>query len=328
MQNKFNRNAMMNVTQPIAKLFSSVTLFVILLSFNDTKAQNYNCEYPQFFCQDTTFTFNYTGSTSCTPATLFYWFQVPQTIDSIVMSSPAELVLYNCYGPYASPGSDACGLSGAYASDTGITNSYTITNNDTIAPGYYYVAVQINSCNSSISFEVFGGELLCEPLPCENCIGSFAPEPGKKYVISMWVRESEAPVTKTSFDKPQVSLIFTGSSTVTLGPFTATGQIIDGWQRLEQQFIVPAGATAMEIKLECDSASCFFDDIRIHPYDGSMKTYVFDPVTLRLVAELDERNYATFYEYDEEGKLLRIKKETERGIMTIQESKTSIHKGQ
>jgi hypothetical protein len=44
------------------------------------------------------------------------------------------------------------------------------------------------------------------------------------------------------------------------------------------------------------------------------------------MAELDERNYATFYEYDEEGKLIRVKKETEKGVMTIQENRDNIKK--
>ena len=38
----------------------------------------------------------------------------------------------------------------------------------------------------------------------------------------------------------------------------------------------------------------------------------YDPVTLLLTAELDDNNYATFYEYDQEGNLTRIKKETSR----------------
>jgi len=57
-----------------------------------------------------------------------------------------------------------------------------------------------------------------------------------------------------------------------------------------------------------------------------MKSYVYDPISKKLVAELDERNYATFYEYDEEGKLIRVKKETEKGIKTIQENRNSIIK--
>ena len=52
-----------------------------------------------------------------------------------------------------------------------------------------------------------------------------------------------------------------------------------------------------------------------------MKSFVYDQKTQRLMAELDENNYSTFYEYDLEGGLIRIKKETERGVFTIQETR-------
>jgi len=51
-------------------------------------------------------------------------------------------------------------------------------------------------------------------------------------------------------------------------------------------------------------------------------------VNLRLMAELDENNYATFYEYDDDGTLIRVKKETERGIQTIKESRSALLKKQ
>lgn len=70
----------------------------------------------------------------------------------------------------------------------------------------------------------------------------------------------------------------------------------------------------------------YFDDLRINPIKGNMKSYVYDPISLKLMAELDENNYATFYEYDAEGTLVRIKKETERGVFTIKESRQSIQK--
>ena len=47
---------------------------------------------------------------------------------------------------------------------------------------------------------------------------------------------------------------------------------------------------------------------------------------LRLMADLDENNYATYYEYDDDGTLIRVKKETERGIMTVQESRSALLK--
>ena len=79
----------------------------------------------------------------------------------------------------------------------------------------------------------------------------------------------------------------------------------------------------MRLELQAEDGDCYFDDIRITPKESSSNTFVFDPVTLRLSAVLDERNYATFYEYDTEGSLTRIKQETERGIMTVKEIKAS-----
>ena len=70
----------------------------------------------------------------------------------------------------------------------------------------------------------------------------------------------------------------------------------------------------------------FIDDIRIHPFNANMKSYVFDSRTLRLSAELDENNYSSIYEYDEEGQLVRVKKETIQGIKTIKETRSAKQK--
>jgi hypothetical protein len=163
------------------------------------------------------------------------------------------------------------------------------------------------------------------------CVSSFAPYPGKTYLVSAWASEDGALPTKTSFTYPAIYFDFAKSNSSylsTAGPFTPSGSIIDGWQRIEGSFTVPDSAHFMIVRLQSGSGSVLFDDIRIFPFDGSAKSYVYDPVTLRLVSELDERNYATKYEYDEEGKLTRIKKETERGIMTVKESRSSSPKKQ
>ena len=55
-----------------------------------------------------------------------------------------------------------------------------------------------------------------------------------------------------------------------------------------------------------------------------MKTYVYDYRTMRIMAALDENNYAVFYEYDDRGTPVRLKKETERGIMTVQETRSTL----
>jgi YD repeat-containing protein len=105
------------------------------------------------------------------------------------------------------------------------------------------------------------------------------------------------------------------------------GVIIEGWQRIEEVVDIPLTATSMNVYLEtATSTTAYFDDIRMQPFNANMKSFVYDPVNLRLVAELDENNHATFYEYDDEGTLIRLKKETERGIKTIKETRSALSK--
>lgn len=161
---------------------------------------------------------------------------------------------------------------------------------------------------------------------CPECLPSFQPIPNHKYLLSAWV--SEETLGKESFIDPEIYLKFTTSTGVhTYGPYTAKGNIIDGWQRVEQEFTVPYNATDITVQLSSRAGSgsgqVYFDDVRIHPFDAGFKSYVYDPVTLKFTAELDNNNYATFYEYDEEGKLVRVKKETERKTVTVKESRNS-----
>lgn len=156
---------------------------------------------------------------------------------------------------------------------------------------------------------------------CEGCLPEFAPGPGE-YVVSAWVKQEGAPLNTTTYTAPYVEVSTSGAPSNTIS-FTPQGEIIDGWQLIEGVVSVGEDAGAVQISLKSSSGNVLFDDVRFFPKDGSMKCYVYDPVNMRLVAELDERHFATLYEYDEEGALLRVKKETSRGIMTIQESRNS-----
>ncbi len=153
---------------------------------------------------------------------------------------------------------------------------------------------------------------------------------GKKMVFSAWVREScgnpanGTPCTSNSYTNNQVQLQLDDGTNATLTP---SGPIVDGWQRYEGYFTPSASATGMNINFVNNSGSTiYFDDIRIHPFNANMKSYVYDPVSLRLVAELDDNNYASFYEYDEEGTLIRTKVETRQGIKTIKETRSAKQK--
>jgi hypothetical protein len=190
---------------------------------------------------------------------------------------------------------------------------------------YYKIHIAICILISSMS----SAEAQETPTPEEDCIGCIdgeMPEPGV-YVISAWVRAENPPAGTTSYVGPEIRVTTTGGSTViTPANSIVESYIIDEWQLIEGTFNMPANNANFSIELISSGPVCYFDDVRFFPFNGSMKTYVYDPVNLRLSAELDERHYATLYEYDEEGKLKRIKKETERGVQTIQESVNSSFK--
>jgi PA14 domain-containing protein len=159
---------------------------------------------------------------------------------------------------------------------------------------------------------------------------SFQPLPGKKMVFSAWVKEGVT-CSCQSYTHNEVDIIPTDSSGANLDSIRTypAGNIIEGWQRYEQVFTLPSNATHFSVVLRAtDTSKVYFDDIRIHPFNANMKSFVYNSVNLRLVAELDENNYATFYEYDGDGTLVRVKKETERGIMTIQETRSALNKEQ
>jgi len=200
----------------------------------------------------------------------------------------------------------------------------------TLVPGNYFLAIYPHELKTRI---IFGEILRWNPgirspvdmegrRPCQDCLFDGTLTPGK-YTLSLWSSVESAPSGTTSFTSPQATVTIT-YPLASPGVYSAlpVGHVIDGWQQMEGEFEVGPGATFFELLLGCSSGNCLFDDIRFHPSNASMKSYVYDPLSLRLLAELDERNYATIYEYDEEGRLKRVKKETERGIMTIQETTT------
>lgn len=152
-----------------------------------------------------------------------------------------------------------------------------------------------------------------------NVFTNFTPIAGKEYVVSTWVKAPSGTIAS-------LAVTIGAGSPVTYSS-SSQATIIDGWQRLEARFTVPAAGTQVKIDLSSNAPldkPCVFDDIRIHPFKGGIKTYVYDPRTLWLLAELDNQNFATFYNYDEEGALVQVKKETIKGVVTLRSSRNNI----
>ncbi len=247
---------------------------------------------------------------------------------NITLNTYGHTGTYTLYGPLASLGISSCqqiALGQVMQINGNLSGSITLPHGE----GYYVLRVSPTNClgtgdNYNVKIYVSARQANCKqtPVDCKDCISSFSPDPGK-YLISAWVK-GEAAHKNTSYENPGIAVSFVGASDSSY--FLPSGKIIDGWQRIDEVVTVPNGATDIKIGLYCKSGDCLFDDIRFIPIDGSMVSYVYDPITLRLVAQLDERNYATLYEYDEEGQLIRTKKETEKGILTIQENRNNTHK--
>lgn len=168
-------------------------------------------------------------------------------------------------------------------------------------------------------------------IPCDDCT-SFDLVHDTKYLVSGWVKEEKEGSPHYQFknyEQSTISILFKDILTQPLPAsevtFYPSGAIIDGWQRIVGEFTVPSDAEFIQINLNniSDGTDSYFDDIRILPSKANMKSFVYDQKTQKLMAELDENNYSTFYEYDNEGGLIRIKKETERGVYTIQETRSS-----
>ncbi|NQX98770.1 MAG: hypothetical protein HRT73_12950, partial [Flavobacteriales bacterium] len=147
---------------------------------------------------------------------------------------------------------------------------------------------------------------------------SFTPKAGEAYYFSAWVKSDDV-----------VTLNITVNSVTTTITTSITDQKIEGWQRIEGKFkMTPTIAGNNSITITAGGQPAYLDDVRIQPFVSSIKTYVYDPNTLWLKAELDDRNYATFYNYDEEGNLVQIKKETKDGLRTIVSNRKNVKRNE
>lgn len=158
------------------------------------------------------------------------------------------------------------------------------------------------------------GEFFLQPDKWKGLRG-FSPVQDRKYVFSAWVNDGNPAGTSAGIT------VKANNTTITLQKKAA----VEGWKLVEGTIdlsSLPGSSNMASLVIEI-SGTVKLDDVRIFPYDGQIKTYSYDDKTLRLMAELDENNYATFYEYDDEGTLVRVKKETERGIMTIKENRSA-----
>lgn len=161
-------------------------------------------------------------------------------------------------------------------------------------------------------------------------IPAFSPEHScetQKYLLSCWVKVGEHPGSAVSYDDVQVQVRL-DCSVLPNPAEESRSAIIDGWQKIDLVFeLENTHETRIDVEVvNTGSTLAYLDDIRIHPYLAAMGSYVYDAETLRLLATLDDRNFATFFQYDDEGGIVSTRVETERGIRTVAESRGGLKK--
>ncbi len=146
--------------------------------------------------------------------------------------------------------------------------------------------------------------------------------PNKKYFISCWAY----------IDDPVVANLEDAGVALSVGnvgqvDISAYGNRIEGWQQFRGWFEPKTNPNlqVLYVNFTPGGQAVYFDDFRIHPYEASMESYVYDAETYQLDYILDDNNYFTKYVYDGNGQLISIQKETERGVKSLQESRTYIN---
>jgi PKD repeat protein len=152
----------------------------------------------------------------------------------------------------------------------------------------------------------------------------FHLDAGKTYHFSGWVSVGNPNVTSPKLaDRLGIDIILKDKGNKTIGTTSVTpvGKIIEGWQQVKGSFTCPANDLVVSLRFTPGTAgTAWFDDVRLHPDDGNMKSYVYNLGDLKLQAILDENNFASMFYYDKEGNLYLTKKETEEGVKTITEN--------
>ncbi|MEW8561004.1 MAG: hypothetical protein AB2541_02830 [Candidatus Thiodiazotropha sp.] len=154
-----------------------------------------------------------------------------------------------------------------------------------------------------------------------------------RYVLSAWISQWNTDVPTYEVDKNDVVSEKRGvgikykSSTSNICQdqnsqkllFEPKGPVIDGWQRVEGEFLVSEGNGIALIVQTGNNGVLYIDDLRIYPSDSKLNTFVYDSRLRLLSSRHDENNISTRWQYDQAGQLRFSERETERGWRTATE---------
>ncbi|MCG8575257.1 MAG: hypothetical protein MI810_10265, partial [Flavobacteriales bacterium] len=148
--------------------------------------------------------------------------------------------------------------------------------------------------------------------------GNLVLEKDKEYIMSCWVKVRNT--NAHTYDGLTIGVEGDNGSGVfsDISTKTTYGKMVEGWQKVDVEFTPTIDYQQIRTLFHSDGTEkLYLDDVRIAPKLGGIQTYVYDTENFRLVATLNENNFATLFFYDEQGNLYLKKQETEEGIITL-----------
>lgn len=134
--------------------------------------------------------------------------------------------------------------------------------------------------------------------------------------VKVWVKDASknpAPIKGNS-------IITSPSSTTPLNfkKIAQTGE----WSLYEAKLPILNNGAEYQIQFQSNLSSgvLYIDDVRQQPLNAQANAYVYDPSTLRLLTSFDDQHFGLYYQYNQQGQLVRKMIETERGMKTVIES--------
>lgn len=209
-----------------------------------------------------------------------------------------------------------------------ISSQQAHTGHHSLMLGLGQTVIQLENNNRTASPTSRSTPMASYDLRPSDFVESFYIEPTatKEYIISFWVKEG---ISSDVDEQLILSLTSSVATPVTLTRETADVHV-NGWTKRTYRFSMAAGEELLDLTFENklenggDPLPCYVDDIMIYPAKSVMNAYVYDRDKKRVMATLSPNNFATFYEYNLEGNMIRQKVETDRGIMTVSESRQSM----
>lgn len=128
--------------------------------------------------------------------------------------------------------------------------------------------------------------------------------------VNFWVKSPNSALTNPSIKVHGKS--YSVDKVARTGEWTLYRSFIKGESFVKNE--------AADVFLNFDDDSVYIDDVKFSPKESKSTCFVYDKKSLRLITTFDDQHFGIYYQYNDEGKLVRKLIETERGLKVVTET--------